>query len=64
MRRTIRVALLQLRAFGLEEARESLRHTLAKIEEAGALRPDLVVLPEVTYPAYFLGSPDRYPNAE
>ena len=64
MRRTVKVALLQLQAFGLEEARESLRHTLAKIEEAGALRPDLVVLPEVTYPAYFLGSPDRYPNAE
>jgi predicted amidohydrolase len=64
MRHTVRVALLQLRAFGLKEARESLQHTLAKIEEAGALRPDLVVLPEVTYPAYFLGSPDRYPNAE
>ncbi len=64
MRRTVRVALLQLRAFGVEEARESLQHTLAKIDEAGALRPDLIVLPEVTYPAYFLGSPDRYPNAE
>lgn len=61
MRRTVRIALLQLAAFGLEEARESLSHTLARIDEAAAFEPDLVVLPEVTYPAYFLGSPQAYP---
>jgi predicted amidohydrolase len=58
MTSTARIALLQLRAFGIEDAAASLRHTLAKIDEAAAARPDIIVLPEVTYPAYFLGGDD------
>ncbi|MDE3096054.1 MAG: carbon-nitrogen hydrolase family protein [Chloroflexota bacterium] len=58
MMRTARVSLLQLRAFAVEDAEASLRHTLARIDEAARQRPDVVVLPEMTYPAYFLGRGD------
>jgi len=56
----VRVALVQLRAFELEEAAEGLRHTLEMVDRAAAERPDLIVLPEVTYPAYFLRSREEY----
>jgi predicted amidohydrolase len=57
--RAIRTALLQLPAFSIDEAEASLNHTMRRIDEvAGRERPDLIVLPEVTYPAYFLGSED------
>jgi predicted amidohydrolase len=56
----VRVALVQLRAFDLEEAAEGLRHTLEMVDRAAAERPDLIVLPEVTYPAYFLRSREEY----
>jgi predicted amidohydrolase len=55
MARTIRVALLQLPAFSIEEADASLEHTLRRIDDAARERPDLIALPEVTYPAYFIG---------
>ena len=58
MARTARVALLQLRAFSLEDAEASLAHTLARIDEAARERPDIIVTPEMTYPAYLLGSGD------
>ena len=58
MVRTARVALLQLPAFSLEQAEESLAHTLRRIDDAARERPDVIVLPEVTYPAYFLGRRD------
>ncbi|MHB8377461.1 MAG: nitrilase-related carbon-nitrogen hydrolase [Dehalococcoidia bacterium] len=58
MAHSARVALLQVRAFDVEEAEASLRHTLARIDEAAGLRPDIVVLPEMTYPAYFLSRAD------
>jgi predicted amidohydrolase len=51
-----RAALLQLRAFGIEDAEASLAHTLLRIDDAARERPDIIALPEVTYPAYFLGS--------
>jgi predicted amidohydrolase len=56
----VRVSLLQLRAFDLKEAAEGLRHTLEMVDRAAAERPDLIVLPEVTYPAYFLRSREEY----
>jgi predicted amidohydrolase len=56
----VRVALVQLRAFDLEEAADGLRHTLEMVDRAAAERPDLIVLPEVTYPAYFLRSREEY----
>ncbi|MBF6599816.1 MAG: carbon-nitrogen hydrolase family protein [Dehalococcoidia bacterium] len=55
MTRTARIALLQLRAFDVEDAARSLEHTLAMVDEAAEQRPDIIALPEVTYPAYFLG---------
>ncbi len=60
----LRVALVQLRAFDLEEADEGLRHTLEMVDRAAAERPNLIVLPEVTYPAYFLRSREEYRRAE
>jgi predicted amidohydrolase len=59
----VRVALVQLRAFDLEEAAEGLRHTLEMVDRAAAERPNLIVLPEVTYPAYFLRSREEYRRA-
>jgi len=59
----LRVSLVQLRAFDLAEAAEGLRHTLDMVDRAAADRPDLIVLPEVTYPAYFLRSREEYREA-
>ncbi len=56
MSRTARIALLQLPAFAIEDAEASLAHTLRRIDETARERPDIIVLPEVTYPAYFLGT--------
>jgi predicted amidohydrolase len=60
---SVRVSLVQLRAFDLEEAAEGLRHTLEMVDRAAAERPDLIVLPEATYPAYFLRSREEYRQA-
>jgi predicted amidohydrolase len=56
----VRVALVQLRAFDLEQAAEGLRYTLEMVDRAAAERPHLIVLPEVAYPAYFLRSREEY----
>ncbi len=57
--RTARISLLQLPAFSIEDAAASLAHTLRRIDETAASeKPDLIALPEVTYPAYFLGTND------
>jgi predicted amidohydrolase len=59
MATTARIALLQLPAFSVEQAEESLEHTLRRIDEtARDESPDLIALPEVTYPGYFLGRRD------
>jgi predicted amidohydrolase len=57
---SVRVACVQIRAFDLEEAAEGLRNTLNMIDRAAADKPDLLVLPEATYPAYFLRSPEEH----
>ena len=61
--KTVRVAAVQLAATEFADAEASLRHTREMIEQAATLItgeerdvPRLVVLPEVTYPAYVLGS--------
>src|SRR5438094_70009 len=59
MSRTARIALLQLPAFSVDEAQASLDYTLARIDDAAREGPDLIALPEVTYPAYFLGPAPR-----
>ncbi len=57
--RTARISLLQLPAFSIEDAAASLAHTLRRIDETVASDgPDLLALPEVTYPAYLLGTRD------
>jgi len=58
--KSVRVACLQIRAFDLDEAAEGLRHALSMIDRAAASKPDLLVLPEVTYPAYFLRSREEH----
>ena len=58
MSRIARIALLQLPAFSVDQAEESLQYTLRRIDEAATDSPDIIVLPEVTYPAYFLGGTD------
>lgn len=59
MDRRARVALLQLPAFSLDRAGESLEHALRRIDDVAVReRPDIIALPEVTYPAYFLGRRD------
>jgi predicted amidohydrolase len=65
MTRPLTVALLQLRAFDLAQHREAWDDLLRHIDEAAALdpRPDLVVLPEASYPAYFLQSREAYDAA-
>ena len=54
----MRIALLQLAAFSVEDAEASLQHTLRRIDDAAREHPDVIALPEVTYPAYFLGGDD------
>ena len=61
--RTLRVALLQLRAFDLAEHEAAWDELLRRIDEAAEAGPDLVVLPEASYPAYYLGSRAAYDDA-
>ena len=63
MSRPLKVALLQLRAFDLAEHPAAWEELLRRIDEAAALEPDLIVLPEASYPAYFLHSLDTYERA-
>ena len=51
-----RIALLQLPAFDLADARLALHDALRRIDEVARAhrRLDLIVLPEASYPAYFL----------
>lgn len=65
MARTLTVALLQLRAFDLAQHREAWDDLLAHIDQAAAStpHPDLIVLPEASYPAYFLHSRAIYDAA-
>lgn len=48
------VALVQLAAHGAEQAEYALEAALAAVDRAAATHPDLIVLPECVYPAYFL----------
>ncbi|HEY8491771.1 MAG TPA: carbon-nitrogen hydrolase family protein [Dehalococcoidia bacterium] len=63
MARRVRVACLQLPARDLEDAAAALEHALRRIGEAAAGGARLVVLPECTYPAYFLRSREAYDAA-
>ncbi len=61
---TIGVACVQLEALGLERAEEALERALDRVEEAGRYRPDVILLPECTYPAYYLHSLEAYHRSE
>jgi predicted amidohydrolase len=57
---TLTVACLQLEALDLRQAEEALQRALAQVDAAAALGADLLVLPECTYPAYYLQSRAEY----
>jgi len=60
---SLRVCCVQLNAYPLERAEEGLTHALDMIDRAARDNPDLVVLPECVYPAYYLSSwPSRRPH--
>ncbi|KAA0547035.1 carbon-nitrogen hydrolase family protein [Bacillus sp. BGMRC 2118] len=52
----MRVACIQTRSFDLIQYKEALHYMLDQIDEAAKLNPNLIVLPECTYPSYYLGS--------
>ncbi|GBD08482.1 N-carbamoyl-D-amino acid hydrolase [Candidatus Thermoflexus japonica] len=56
----IGIACVQLEARGLDDAEEALERALDRLEEAGRYRPEIILLPECTYPAYYLHSLDAY----
>ena len=59
----LKVALLQLRAFEFADHEAAWDEMLGRIDEAAATEPDLMVLPEASYPAYFLHSRETYDRA-
>ncbi|MEP6870409.1 MAG: carbon-nitrogen hydrolase family protein, partial [Anaerolineaceae bacterium] len=59
--RKFTVACCQLRARDIEDAEANLQNILRALDEAGAAGADLVLLPECSYPAYYLK--DRRPYA-
>ncbi len=65
--RTLRLALLQLPAFELADHEAAWQEVLRRIDEAAAGAPagppDLIVLPEASYPAYYLHSREAYEAA-
>ena len=65
--RPLRLALLQLPAFELADHEAAWAELLRRIDEAAAGSsagaPDLIVLPEASYPAYYLHSREAYEAA-
>lgn len=51
----IKAAAVQLKAWDVNESHQALEKSLKMIDMAARDNPDLVVLPECTYPGYFLG---------
>lgn len=60
MKNRLKIACVQLTAYPLDRAEEGLDHALEMTDRAATAQPDLIVLPECTYPAYYLcGWPSR-----
>ena len=51
----LRAALVQLSAFDIQQHTQALEHAVAMVHQAAGQKPDLVLLPECTYPSYYLG---------
>ena len=64
MPRPLRVALLQLEARDLGDHDRAWGELLRAIDEAAKQEPELIVLPEASYPGYFLQSRAAYDQAE
>ena len=64
MPRPLRVALLQLEARDLGDHDRAWGELLRAIDEAAKQEPELIVLPEASYPGYFLQSREAYDQAE
>ncbi len=62
--RKIKIACLQLQAHDLADAEIALERAVALIDAAGQDHPDLLILPECTYPAYYLESVESYHRAK
>jgi len=58
----MRISCVQLAAYPVDQAEEGLAHALEMVGKAAREKPDLVVLPECIYPAYFLAewSPEGF----
>ena len=61
---TIKVAVAQIHAFGLEQAQQSLAAVGRAVGQAAEAEVDLLVLPECAYPAYLIRSVDAYRAAD
>ncbi len=58
---SLKIATLQLEALDLAQARQALDRALSLVEKAAREhRPDLIVTPECTYPAYVLASAKEF----
>ena len=55
-----RIAVCQLRAHGIEAAEENLQAILEALDDAGDAGTQLAVLPECSYPAYYLRGRDAW----
>jgi predicted amidohydrolase len=62
--RLLRVALIQLEARDLAEHKRVWDELLRAIDDAASHEPQLIVLPEASYPAYFLQSLEAYEAAD
>lgn len=59
----MKVACVQIEGYDLEQAEAGLQRALAMIDEAAGGGADLIVLPECSYPAYFLRGREDYSKA-
>ena len=64
MPRSLRVALVQLEARDLADHKRAWDELLHSIDAAATHEPQLIVLPEASYPAYFLQSREAYEAAD
>ncbi len=63
MPRMLSVALVQLEARELADHERAWSDLVGAIDDAASQGPDLIVLPEASYPAYFLHSRERYQSS-